>query len=213
MFTLENREYFKCSAEEKKSCLATIDAIGKIAGIVKDQGALALEDAYDEAVGDFLLQTGIKLIMDDVQVDEIKAILETYIVSSYKTGVELLRQVIVLQGILEILDGKESWYKNPQRIKQKLYAFLGEDFVRENKLNEKLYEVETELELAAGSGDTEAMYRLWLTYKDDGNSKAYFKALGWLQDAAAAGHQGAIDEYDAYRADNEDNESEDQSQV
>jgi len=64
-----------------------------------------------------------------------------------------------------------------------------------------------ELEKASESGDTEAMYRYWLMFADGEAGEPYFTALGWLEKAVAAGHQGAIDAYDAYRADNGDNEN------
>ena len=62
-----------------------------------------------------------------------------------------------------------------------------------------------ELEQAAQTGDSEAMYRYWFMFKHGENSEAYFKALDWLEKAAAAGHQGAQDAYNAYRAECGDN--------
>ena len=64
-----------------------------------------------------------------------------------------------------------------------------------------------ELEKAAEAGDTEAMYRYWLMFCDGGAGEPYYKALGWLEKAAAAGHEDARDAYDEYRADHGDDDS------
>jgi TPR repeat protein len=71
-----------------------------------------------------------------------------------------------------------------------------------------------QLEQAAESGDTDAMYRYWLLCKDGEDGEAYFKALGWLEYAATLGHREAADAYNAYRADNGDDDAkEDQAWV
>ena len=57
-----------------------------------------------------------------------------------------------------------------------------------------------ELEQAAEKGDTEAMFRIWLMFKDGEAGEPYFKALGFLEKAAATGHRGAVEEYEKYLA-------------
>ncbi len=71
---------------------------------------------------------------------------------------------------------------------------------------EKNYEkmTATELEKAAEANDAEAMYRLWLMFGDGDAEEPYFKALSWLQEAAAMNHLGAVAAYNEYRAESGD---------
>jgi len=122
MFTLENREYFKCSKEEKETLVPIIDAIVEIAKVVRKQGLLALEKHIEE-MPDYFTQAGMRLLVDGTDPEIVNALLEIHMVASYKTGVDLLGQLIIKEGFLSIQAGE-----HPQFTKEKLYAYLGEDF-------------------------------------------------------------------------------------
>ena len=127
MFTLENREYFKCSKEEKETLVPIIDAIVEIAKVVRAQGLLALEDKIEE-MPDYFTRAGMRLLVDGTDPEIVNAMLEIHMVTSYKTGVDLLMQLIIKEGFLSIQAGE-----HPRYTKEKLYAYLGEDFFGLNK--------------------------------------------------------------------------------
>ncbi|MDR0272257.1 MAG: hypothetical protein LBI27_02945 [Clostridiales bacterium] len=121
MMTLENRELFKASKKERLTCLSTVDEMVRLSMIARSQGCLALEEEAEKEENKFL-SFGLMLAVGGVGPELIQDILEKYIIASGKTGVELLRQAIMLEGILSITAGL-----NPRIIKDKLTIMLGED--------------------------------------------------------------------------------------
>lgn len=69
------------------------------------------------------------LIIDGTDPEHVKDILCISSVFSFKTGVELLKELIILEGVLSIQAGH-----NPRIIEEKLLSFLGDaaDEVRGN---------------------------------------------------------------------------------
>ena len=122
MFTLEHREYFKCSKEEKETLIPVIDEIVEMANVVRERGMLALEAKIEEAA-DYFTQAGLRLLVDGTEPELVNAILEIHMVASYKVGVDLLKQLIIKEGFLSMQAGEP-----PQFTKAKLYSFLGEGF-------------------------------------------------------------------------------------
>ena len=122
MFTLENREYFKCSAEEKKMLVPVIDAIVDIAQVTRKQGLLVLDEKIRE-MPDSFTRLGMRLLVDGTDPELVNAMLEIHMVASSRTGVGLLEQMIIKEGLLSIQSGE-----TPQYTRKKLYAYLGEDF-------------------------------------------------------------------------------------
>jgi len=125
-FCLHVREYADCTHDEKLSCVALIEQIFSFAIIARDKGIPALEGQL-ENISDDLLKDGIGLILDGTNTDLLGNILDTSIIFSYKTGVELLKQLIIREGVLGISHGY-----NPKIIELWLWRYLGEDFRRAN---------------------------------------------------------------------------------
>ena len=121
MLDLELREYIKCSKEEKRDCLPLIEEIVGWAEMAVKGGLLDLED---EVIGvkNQLLKTGMSLVIDGCESEIVKSVMDDMIVASGKTGVELLRQLIVREGVLSIQSGY-----NPRIIELRLSAMLGEE--------------------------------------------------------------------------------------
>ena len=122
MFTLENRKYFKCSKEEKEGLVPMIDALVEMAKVVRVQGLLAMED-YIADMPDYFTRAAMRLLVDGTDPEITNAMLDIYMVASHETGADLLRQLIIKEGFLSMQAGE-----HPQYTKEKLYAYLGEDF-------------------------------------------------------------------------------------
>ena len=121
MLNFEIRALVKCSDEERLSCLALIDKIVELAKTARQHGLLVLEETVPE-LEPYLLQTGIRMIVDACHPEEVVETMDTLIVYSHKKGVELLRQMIISSGVLAIQGGD-----HPMLIREKLLAYLGED--------------------------------------------------------------------------------------
>ena len=121
MLNLEMRKYIECSNEEKLTCLPLIEEIAGLAQKARNEGVLSLEDLIPD-IGDYLLKTGLSLLVDGAETEILKGVLGDLIVTSDKTGVDLLRQMIIRDGVLALEAGLR-----PEIIQIKLTAMLGED--------------------------------------------------------------------------------------
>ena len=122
MINLEIRKYIECTLEEKLPLLKRIAEIINLANIARREGVLALEQQI-ERTDDKLLQVGLGLVCDGTDPELVKEILNITIITSHKTGAELLSQLIVQDGVLQIQAGH-----NPRIIQEKLLAYTGGDF-------------------------------------------------------------------------------------
>jgi hypothetical protein len=113
--------YSESSDAEKSACMALIDELVKLAGIVWKDGLLMLDD-YTPESDEIIMQIGLPLIVDAIEAELVTTILETCIATSGKTGVGLLRQVLALHGVLAIQNGER-----PENVKEKLYGLLEDD--------------------------------------------------------------------------------------
>ena len=125
MLNFELRRLMECTREDKLACLPLIDKIVGLANTARSQGLLALEDIIPD-LGDYLLKTGISMLVDGRDQDTTYEIMTTHIIASYKTGVDLLRQMIICDGVLAIQAGI-----SPRLISEKLVSYLGEDIILE----------------------------------------------------------------------------------
>ncbi len=89
----------------------------------KREGLLSLEDDISELKNNYL-KLGFQLIIDDVDSNMVRSILETKIIVGNYRGNELLHRVICMEGILMIQASV-----HPITIKDKLMAFFPEDFL------------------------------------------------------------------------------------
>ena len=119
---IEMRKYIECTYEEKKPLLKVVEQMIELAIIARKEGVLALEEQI-EKLDDRLLKIGLGLVVDGTDPDIVKNIMETTIVTSFKTGAELLSQLIITEGLLSLQAGE-----NPRLMEEKLLAFLGGEF-------------------------------------------------------------------------------------
>jgi hypothetical protein len=188
LFTLQTREFFKCSKEEKRACLATAAEVMRLAEIARTGGLLAL-DGFGDGYDDPVMRVGLKLITDGVDPADVRDILETHIISSFKSGAELLSDVIAMEGILLMQDGI-----HPKIITKRLLAYLGGDFT-EAEAEDLVYANDESLRALAEDaerGDAEAQYALGCRYYEgDGAPQDYAQAVSWFLKAAERGHMEA----------------------
>ena len=126
LFTLENRKYFECSKEEREALLPLIKSICEFAKIARSQGLLAIEDKL-EGVEDDFLRYALLLVVDACDYDMVEKQLEIKAVASQKTGVDLLRMIIITDCVLMLQNGI-----NPRLIEERAVLFLGDDIGRED---------------------------------------------------------------------------------
>ena len=123
MIDLEIRKHVECTLEEKLTCVSLINQMINLSRIVRQDGILSLEKIMDTEE-DFLLRKGLLLLISGCRRDAIEDVLGTITACSFKTGVELLRQLIIGERIVSIVNGDPTWL-----VQDKLTAFLGEDGV------------------------------------------------------------------------------------
>ena len=121
MFGISVRKYVVCTKEEKLSCAGLISEIVDLAKTALYEDVFALENMALE-IQDALLETGIMQIVGGYDAKLIADMLDALIVTSGKTGAELLRQLIIREGVLHIRSGLEQ-----NLVKEKLLAMLGEE--------------------------------------------------------------------------------------
>lgn len=89
----------------------------------KHKGLLSLEDDISE-LNDNYLKLGFRLIIEGVDSNMVRSILETKIFVGNYRGNELLHRVICMEGILMIQASV-----HPRTMKDKLMAFFPEDYL------------------------------------------------------------------------------------
>jgi flagellar motor switch protein FliG len=97
-----------------------------MAEIARKEGVLALGQEASKPGTPFFLQKGILLIVDGLGPMMVAEILRSFIISSHYQGAELLKRIIMMNGVLSIAAGE-----NPGRITEKLLALMGEQFYEE----------------------------------------------------------------------------------
>ena len=123
MIDFELRKQMECTEADKEKCLPVIDKILEIASIARSQGILSLEELIPE-IENYLIKVGIQLMVDGLSEEYTLEVLDKMITASYKTGAELMQQLIIRDGLLAIQAGE-----SPRLIILKLYAYLGEEYV------------------------------------------------------------------------------------
>ena len=100
------------------------DLIGQICGLcrkAREDGLLALDLLLPELT-EPLLKLGVRLVLDGVDTETVEGILTTAIHAGNYSGQELVRRMIIADGILLLQQGQ-----NPSDVKVFLSAYLGED--------------------------------------------------------------------------------------
>lgn len=129
-------EKIQCTNDEKKECLETINTILKLSEKTRKYGLLSLEDEASKNP-DFLMRKGLLFVVDGIEPEFIREVLGTYIFAGNYVGKELLKRILVKEGVLLIQKGE-----HPLMIRERLTSFLGENYADEvekyfNMQNEK----------------------------------------------------------------------------
>ena len=126
MLNFELRSLTECAPHEKQSIMdGVVKEIFEMAVIAKEQGIPALDECARKCKAPFLLQMGIFMVVDGTDPSILANVLSNLVVSSNKTGAELLMQMIIREGVLAIQAGHD-----PRLIKMMLEAYLGEEYIK-----------------------------------------------------------------------------------
>lgn len=125
-------ERIQCSVEEKKECFDLIVRLRKYASTIRQEGFLALEEELKN-IDDEFLATSIQMGIDGVAPELFREIQERRILVDNCRGKELLRRVIITEGMASILT--EDTFRI---FHYKLLSYLGEQgrqWAREQQLD------------------------------------------------------------------------------
>ena len=112
----------KCSDREKRECAQVAAQIITYAEKARRQGLLALEDDLQNIDLEFL-RNAFQMIVDGIDPDFIRRMLEIRIFSGAYRGRELLVRCIAMEGVLGMQQGD-----HPRSLKAMLGAFFGDEF-------------------------------------------------------------------------------------
>ncbi|MDH4319029.1 MAG: hypothetical protein OEV64_11600 [Desulfobulbaceae bacterium] len=93
-----------CSVEDQESLVPVVKELVQLSELVSKKGLLALEDELRN-VTDPLLKIGLQLIVDEIDLDNIRDILDSDIYYNESNGRELLKKIIIREGLLRIQAG------------------------------------------------------------------------------------------------------------
>ena len=93
-----------CSLEDQETLVPLILQLRKLSELASKQGLLALENELPQ-IKDSFLNLGVQLIIDKVEAENIKDILDSDIYYNQSNGRELLRKIITREGLLRIQAG------------------------------------------------------------------------------------------------------------
>ena len=96
-----------CSLEDQESLVPLVLQLKKLSELVAKQGILALENELLQ-IKDTFLNLGIQLIIDKVEPENIQDILDSDIYYNQSNGRELLKKIIIREGLLRIQAGDTS---------------------------------------------------------------------------------------------------------
>lgn len=109
-----------CSLEDQTSLVPLVLQLKKLCELVSKQGVLALENELPQ-IKDAFLNLGIQLIIDKVESSNIEDILDSDIYYNHSNGRELLKKIIIREGLLRIQAGD-----SPRNVLICTKVFLGQ---------------------------------------------------------------------------------------
>lgn len=115
-----------CSTEEKRAFFPLIDQIIGFCALARRDGILVLEPIIKGDDVHPLLEKGLRLAVDGTDPDVICKTLYYYSICGGAKGKELLRNIIILEGVLAVQTGC-----NPRLLKETLLSLLGDDLIIE----------------------------------------------------------------------------------
>ncbi len=122
----ELAERLQCSDSDKEECLETMDFILEMASQARNHGLLCLEN-YIDRTDSYLLRKAISYAIDGIDPDVTIKILNTCVMSGNFKGKELMKSMLIIDGVLSIQAGVNSLV-----LRDMLSAYFVADF--QNKL-------------------------------------------------------------------------------
>ena len=120
---LKQFERAKCGVKDKERCVKLIELIVQLSRKARVEGILSLEDELP-SIKNPLLAKGIALAVDGVDPSIVKSIIESPLLLTDKTGVEVLSMMIAIEGVMLLMCGE-----NPPIVWLKLLSILGEEYI------------------------------------------------------------------------------------
>jgi flagellar motor component MotA len=96
-----------CSKEDQESLIPLIQQIRDLGEQAYKKGLLSLETELNR-IQDPFLRLGVQLIVDETEPDNIQDILDSDIYYNESNGRELLKKIIIREGILRIQAGDNA---------------------------------------------------------------------------------------------------------
>ena len=96
-----------CSKEDQESLVGTIKILKDLGEKAKKRGILSLEEEQSK-ISDPFLQVGLQLIVDKTDPDVVCNILDSDIYYNESNGRELLKKILVREGLLRIQKGENA---------------------------------------------------------------------------------------------------------
>ena len=93
-----------CSLEDQESLVPLVLKLKELAEMASRQGLLSLENELNHLKDPFL-NLGVQLIIDKVEAENIQDILDSDIYYNESNGRELLKKIIIREGLLRIQAG------------------------------------------------------------------------------------------------------------
>ena len=93
-----------CSREDQESLVSTVKELRDLGELAFKKGLLALEGELQK-IKDPFLKLGIELIVDKIEPDNVQDILDSDIYYNESNGRELLKKIILQEGLLRIQAG------------------------------------------------------------------------------------------------------------
>lgn len=118
---LEKR--LECTKKDKDDCLRTLDYVLQLIEKAKKFGIVSLEEDIEYET-DLFNRQAIMMIVDNLDNDIIRHALETRIISSGLRGKELLKRLLVTEGLLLLQKGYSR-----RIIREVLFSYFGEEFI------------------------------------------------------------------------------------
>lgn len=108
-----------CSEEDQESLIPIVKQLKELAEVTAKSGLLALENELMK-IKDQFLNLGLQLIIDRVEPGNVKDVLDSDIYYNESNGRELLKKIIIREGLLRIQAGD-----TPRNVEICTRIFLG----------------------------------------------------------------------------------------
>jgi hypothetical protein len=122
-----------CSDTEKDECLQFLDKLISFTTKSRKCGLLSLEEEIEKSE-DFLLKKGLQLVTSGMPAEYIRELFENYIATSNLAGKELLKRILILEGILGIQRGEDT-----EILIERLASYFGETYFAQIESHFNLY--------------------------------------------------------------------------